>query len=72
VVGADVPARIAALMDERKKLERDLWMTRKRSSRWAAAVPTAPTTAFARSANVKLLARAVEGIEIQGSEEPSR
>ncbi len=47
----DLPARIAALLDERKKLERDLSDTRKKLAMGggAAARRRRPTTACARS-----------------------
>jgi alanyl-tRNA synthetase len=62
----DVPARITALMDERKKLERELSDARKKlamggggSSNGAAAVGVREV------GDVKLMARAVEGIEMK-------
>jgi alanyl-tRNA synthetase len=64
----DVPARIAALMDERKKLERDLSEARKKLAMGGGA----PANGSAASAsgirevgNVKLMARSVEGIEMK-------
>ena len=65
----DVPARIAALMDERKKLERDLSDARRKlamgggagGSNGAAAGPAG----VREIGNVKLMARAVEGIEMK-------
>jgi alanyl-tRNA synthetase len=65
----DMPARIAALMEERKKLERDLSDARKRLAMGGGA--SAPNGAAANAAgirevgNVKLMARAVEGIEMK-------
>ena len=63
-----MPARIAALMEERKKLERDLADARKKlamggggSANGAAAQPAG----IRQIGNVKLMARAVEGIEIK-------
>src|SRR5580692_9946787 len=61
----DMPARISALMEERKKLERDLSDARKKlamgggggSSNGAAA------SGVREIGNVKLMARAVEGVE---------
>jgi alanyl-tRNA synthetase len=58
----DVPARIAALMEERKKLERDLSDARKKLAMGGGA--SAGNGAAVREAGgVKLLARAVEGVE---------
>jgi alanyl-tRNA synthetase len=63
----DMPARIAALLEERKKLERDLSDARKKlamgggsSANGAAAASDVRTVG-----DVKLLARAVQGIEIK-------
>jgi alanyl-tRNA synthetase len=65
----DMPARIAALMEERKKLERDLSEARKKLAMGggaAASNGSAAGTAGVRDVgNVKLLARAVEGIEMK-------
>ncbi|NVN84630.1 MAG: alanine--tRNA ligase [Rhodopseudomonas sp.] len=65
----EMPARIAALMDERKKLERDLAEARKRLAMGggaAAGASAANGDAGVREvAGVKLMARAVEGIEIK-------
>jgi alanyl-tRNA synthetase len=65
----DMPARIAALMEERKRLERDLSDARKRLAMGGGA--SAANGAAANAAgirevgNVKLMARAVEGIEMK-------
>jgi alanyl-tRNA synthetase len=63
----EVPARIASLMDERKKLERDLSEARKKLAMGggaASANGAAASSAGVREVgNVKLLARAVEGVE---------
>src|SRR5438128_4753598 len=60
----DVPARIAALMEERKKLERDLSDARKKLAMGGGAAVSAGSAAGIREiGNVKLLARAVEGVE---------
>ena len=61
----DVPARIAALMEERKKLERDLSDARKKLAMGGGASPaTVGGSAGVREVgDVKLLARAVEGVE---------
>ena len=60
----DVPARIAALMEERKKLERDLSDARKKLAMGGGASSNGAAGAGVREVgNVKLLARAVEGVE---------
>src|SRR4051812_25052620 len=61
----DMPARIASLMEERKKLERDLSEVRKKLAMGGG---TSSSNGSAASGvrevgNVKLLARAVEGVE---------
>lgn len=63
----DVPARIAALMDERKKLERELSDARKKLAMGggAAAVGNGAATGLREIGDVKLMARAVEGIEMK-------
>ncbi|MBB1094186.1 alanine--tRNA ligase [Rhodopseudomonas palustris] len=63
----DMPARIASLMDERKKLERELSDARKKLAMGGSgAVGAADGGADVRDVGgVKLLARAVEGIEIK-------
>jgi alanyl-tRNA synthetase len=65
----DMPARIAALMEERKKLERDLSDARKKLAMGggvAASNGSAVGAAGVREVgNVKLMARAVEGIEMK-------
>jgi alanyl-tRNA synthetase len=65
----DMPARIAALMEERKKLERDLSDARKKLAMGGGAAASngaAVGVAGVREVgNVKLLARAVEGIEMK-------
>ncbi|WP_439924981.1 alanine--tRNA ligase [Nitrobacter sp. JJSN] len=66
----DMPARITALMDERKKLERELSEARKKL---AMGVGTASGSAAASAGGegvrdvggIKLMARSVEGIEIK-------
>ena len=64
-----MPARIAALMEERKKLERDLSDARKKLAMGGGAAASngaAVGVAGVREVgNVKLLARAVEGIEMK-------
>ncbi|MDP3692813.1 alanine--tRNA ligase-related protein, partial [Bradyrhizobium sp.] len=65
----EMPARIAALMEERKKLERDLAEARKRLAMGggaSAANGSAAGPAGVRQVgDVKLMARAVEGIEMK-------
>jgi alanyl-tRNA synthetase len=60
----DVPARIAALMEERKKLERDLSDARKKLAMGGGtSVGNGAAAGVREVGNVKLLARAVEGVE---------
>jgi alanyl-tRNA synthetase len=61
----DMPARIAALMEERKKLERDLTDARKKLAMGGggAGNGATATSGVREVGNVKLLARAVEGVE---------
>jgi alanyl-tRNA synthetase len=63
----DMPARIAALMDERKKLERELSDARKKLAMGggASASNGAAAAGVREVGNVKLMARAVEGIEMK-------
>jgi alanyl-tRNA synthetase len=65
----EMPARIAALMEERKKLERDLSDARKKLAMGGAAASTGSAvgaTAGVRAVgNVKLMARSVAGIEMK-------
>jgi alanyl-tRNA synthetase len=62
----DMPARIASLMEERKKLERELSDARKKLAMGGGASAGGGGTAGVREVgNVKLLARAVEGIEMK-------
>jgi len=63
----DMPARIASLMDERKKLERELSDARKKLAMGggAAASNGAAASGVREVGNVKLMARAVEGIEMK-------
>ena len=60
-----VPARIAALMEERKKLERDLSDARKKLAMGggASAATVAAAAGVREAGGVKLMARAVEGVE---------
>ncbi|WP_431014801.1 alanine--tRNA ligase [Bradyrhizobium pachyrhizi] len=59
----DVPARIAALMEERKRLERDLSDARKKLAMGGGGASNGAASAVREVGNVKLLARAVEGVE---------
>ncbi|MBR1282758.1 alanine--tRNA ligase [Bradyrhizobium sp. AUGA SZCCT0177] len=60
----EMPARIAALVEERKKLERDLSDARKKLAMGGGGGNGAGATGGVREAGgVKLLARAVEGVE---------
>jgi alanyl-tRNA synthetase len=65
----DMPARIASLMEERKKLERDLSEARKRLAMGGGAAAANGAAAGAAGVreigNVKLMARSVEGIEMK-------
>jgi alanyl-tRNA synthetase len=60
----DVPARITSLLEERKKLERDLSDARKKLAMGGGASAGSGAGGGVREVgNVKLLARAVEGVE---------
>jgi alanyl-tRNA synthetase len=61
----DMPARIAALMEERKKLERDLTEARKKLAMGGGGGGNGAQAAggVRQVGNVKLMARAVEGVE---------
>ena len=64
----DMPARIASLMEERKKLERDLSDARKKLAMGGGASASNGSAAAAgmrEVGNVKLMARSVEGIEMK-------
>jgi alanyl-tRNA synthetase len=62
----EMPARIAALMEERKKLERDLSDARKKLAMGGGAANGATHGADIRTiGDVKFLGRAVEGIEMK-------
>jgi alanyl-tRNA synthetase len=63
----DMPARIAALMEERKKLERDLSDVRKKLAMGGSTKVNAANGAsdIRTIGNVKFLGRAVEGIEMK-------
>jgi alanyl-tRNA synthetase len=59
----EMPGRIAALMEERKKLERDLSDARKKLAMGGGATNGAVAGGVREVGNVKLLARAIEGVE---------
>ena len=62
----EMPARIAALMEERKRLERDLSEARKKLAMGggaAAGGAASAGTGVRQVGNVRLMARAVEGVE---------
>ncbi len=60
----DMPARVAALMEERKKLERDLSDARKKLAMGGgAATGSAAAGSMREVGNVKLMARAIQGVE---------
>jgi alanyl-tRNA synthetase len=63
----EVPARIASLMEERKRLERDLSDARKKLAMGGGASASTGSAAGANGVrhvgDVKLMARAVEGVE---------
>jgi alanyl-tRNA synthetase len=63
----DMPARVAALIEERKKLERDLSEARKKLAMGGGSVTNGSAAAsdVRTVGDVKLLARAVQGIEIK-------
>src|SRR5215468_5187867 len=66
VTPEDVPARIAALMEGNKKLERELSDARKKLAMGGGAAANGASAAGVREVgNVKLMARAVEGIEMK-------
>jgi len=68
----EMPARLAQLIDERRKLERDL-TDAKKSSQWAAARrPDGEANGVRMVGNVKLMARAFFGGRHQGSQKPRR
>ncbi len=61
----DMPARITALMDERKKLERELSEARKKLAMGGSAAGDGAASDVRDIGGIKLMARAVEGIEIK-------
>jgi alanyl-tRNA synthetase len=62
----EMPARITSLMEERKRLERDLSEARKRLAMGGGGAMNGASLSGVREVgNVKLMARAVEGIEMK-------
>jgi alanyl-tRNA synthetase len=61
----DMPARITALLDERKKLERDLADARKKLAMGGSGAGANGGSDVREVGGVKLMARAVEGVEIK-------
>jgi alanyl-tRNA synthetase len=62
----EMPARVGALLDERKKLERDLSEAKKKLAMGGGGTSAAGESSDVRQVNgVKLLARAVSGIELK-------
>jgi alanyl-tRNA synthetase len=61
----EVPARIASLMDERKKLERELSDARRKLAMGGGASGNGSAPGVREVGNVKLMTRAVEGIEMK-------
>jgi alanyl-tRNA synthetase len=60
----DLPQRTVTLLDERKKLERDLAEARKRLAMGGGAGPS-QSDGLRKVGEIKLLARAVEGIDLK-------
>jgi alanyl-tRNA synthetase len=61
----EMPERLAALLEERKRLERDLADTRKKLAMGGGAAVAAGADGVRTVGNIKLLARAVRGIEMK-------
>jgi alanyl-tRNA synthetase len=61
----DLPARIAALLDERKKLERDLSDAKKKLAMGGGGAATNAADGVRQVNGVKLIARSVSGIELK-------
>jgi alanyl-tRNA synthetase len=61
----EMPARLAALLDERKKLERELSDARRKLAMGGGAAANGSAGAVRTIGDVKLMARAVEGIDIK-------
>jgi alanyl-tRNA synthetase len=60
-----LPERVASLMDERKKLERELSDAKKKLAMGGGAVASGGDNGVRSIGNIKLLARAVSGIDIK-------
>ena len=61
----EMPARLAALLDERKKLERELSDARRKLAMGGGAKANGGADGVRMVGDVKLMARAVEGIDIK-------
>ena len=61
----ELPARLGALLEERKKLERDLAEARKKLAMGGGAATSSGDDGVRSIGNVKLLARVVSGIDIK-------
>jgi alanyl-tRNA synthetase len=61
----EMPERVAALLDERKRLERELSEAKKKLAMGGAAAAGAGADGVRNVGDVKLMARAVEGIELK-------
>jgi alanyl-tRNA synthetase len=61
----DLPGRITGLLDERKKLERDLSDARKKLAMGGGSGASSGSDSVRSIGNIKLLARAVTGIEVK-------
>jgi alanyl-tRNA synthetase len=61
----EMPARLAALLDERKRLERDLSDARRKLAMGGGAAKPDGANGVRQIGDVKLMARAVEGIDIK-------
>jgi alanyl-tRNA synthetase len=61
----DLPARVAALLDERKKLERDLSEAKKKLAMGAGGAAKDGADGMRQVNGVKLIARAVSGIDLK-------
>ena len=61
----DVPARLAALLDERRKLERDLTDAKKKLAMGGGAKAGAEANGVRTVGDVKLMARVISGIDIK-------
>ncbi len=62
---SDMPARVSQLLDERKKLERDLADARKKLAMGGGAAKADSGEGMRAIGDIKLLARAVEGIDLK-------